>query len=256
MPGSGNYSLLSSSTVPQVLNLLRAMISRDSAVYDATAMIPQQLGLSFDRNAVYECGAALLVVLACPNENVSEERRANLHASLCGRALWTAHLANRDDTAAINVKPPYVFRDIQTIDRDTKFVDKRFQERLVAGRMAVPFLQKAELGRLPRLPPAIKRLSINQMAEFVSDDAGQSDANNVERRTWATSRRVIHLAAAAAVVRQELGKRQIHFGLEQLLTCRETIAEIIRRAQLFEDLITKSPTFPVPASDLVQVRLI
>jgi hypothetical protein len=154
------------------------------------------------------------------------------------------------------VKPRHVFRDAKVIDRDTKFVGKRLEKRLVAGRMAIPFLQKAELGHLPRLPSAIKRLSVNQMAEFVLNDIGQADPNNVKQRVWAPSRPVIHLAAGAAIIGQELRRKGTQTGLEYLLLCRELIEAIILRAKLLEDLIVKDPEFPVEAEKLIRVRLV
>jgi len=122
--------------------------------------------------------------------------------------------------------------------------------------MAIPFLQKAELGRQPQLPSAIKRLSVNQMAEFVLDDIGQADPNNVKRRVWAPSRPVIHLAAAATMIGQELRRKGIQTGFEYLLLCRELIEAIVLRAKLLEEIIAKDPRFPVKAETLIRVRLV
>lgn len=219
-------------------------------------MNPQQVNIDFNQNPVYEGGATLLALLACPANARLANRNADLHASLCGRALWTHHLSNLEDWTRITVKPQHVFRDAKVIDRDTNFVAKRLGERLVAGRMAIPFLQKAELGHLPDLPSAIKRLSVNQMAEFVLDDIGQADPNNVERRVWAPSGPVIHLAAAAAMIGQELRRKGIQTGLEYLLLCRELIEAIVLRAKLLEELIAKDPRFPVKAETLIRVRLV
>jgi hypothetical protein len=215
-------------------------------------MNPRQVDIDLSRNPVYEGGASLLALLACPANGTSKNRNADLHASLCGKALWVHHLSNPEDSTSILVKPQHVFRDAKVIDRDTKFVAKRLEKRLVAGRMAIPFLQKAELGHLPRLPSAIKRLSVNQMAEFVLDDIGQADANNVKQRVWTPSRPVIHLAAAAAIIGQELRRKGIQTGLEYLLLCRELIEAIILRAKLLEDLIVKDPEFPVEAEKLIR----
>jgi DNA modification methylase len=160
-------------------------------------MNPQQVKIDFNKNPVYEGGATLLALLACPANGRSENRNAGLHASLCGKALWAYHLSNPENAIRTTVNLQHVFRDAKVIDRETNFVARRLGERLVAGRMAIPFLQKAELGCQPQLPSAIKRLSVNQMAEFVLDDIGHADSNNVKRRVWAPSRPVIHLAAAA-----------------------------------------------------------
>jgi len=208
---------------------------------------------SFERSHVYEVGAALLVLLACPEEK-SDIQRGELHASLCARALWNGFLSNREDTTPITVKPQYVFREIKLFNRHSHSIVKRLAERLVAGRMMIPYLLRAELGRPPKLPSAIKRLSVNQMAEFVQDDAGQSDANNTKQRFWRPSRSVIHLAAAATTVGQELQKAQ-PLGIGDFLGRRELIEAIVRRAELYEGLIEKGLNMPVRIEKLIKVRL-
>jgi hypothetical protein len=211
--------------------------------------------IDFARNTVYECGAVLLVTLACPG-NSTEERSAELHASLCAKAVWLDHLAKPDDFAPIEVKPQYAFRDPALVDREVHFVAKRLRERLIAGDMIIPFLQRAALGRKPSLPSKIKRLSLNQMAEFTMEAAGQSDANNVERRFFVPSRPVIHLAAAAAVLGQAIHKRGVPLGLEDILRCRELIEAIVREAENFERLIEQDPSMPVKADELIRVRIV
>jgi len=218
-------------------------------------MSPEEIELSFSRNTVYECGAALLSIVACAGADASNTRQAEAYASLCGRALWAQHLADPDDVTPITVTPQHIFRDTTVIDRDIAYVAKRLGERLVAGRMAVPFLLAAELGHVPPLPPGVKRLSLNEMAAFVLDDAGVSDPNNVERRIWRPSAPVIHLATAMAVVGQELRRGGTRTSFELLLLSSDLVTEIIRRAQLFADLIDKSPRFPVKADKLVRVGL-
>src|SRR3974390_3255964 len=46
-----------------------------------------QVELSFERSEIYECGAALLSVLACPKPS-DEAKRSQLLVSLCGKAIW------------------------------------------------------------------------------------------------------------------------------------------------------------------------
>jgi hypothetical protein len=128
-------------------------------------MVSPLLHIDFDRNTVYESGAALMVLLTCPDDSVSEERRADLYASLCAKALWAQHCSNPDDCTPVSVKLQYVLREPKEIERDTKFVYGRLKKRLAAGHMAIPFFQRVALGRPPKLPSSIKRLSINQMAE-------------------------------------------------------------------------------------------
>ena len=216
----------------------------------------QLIGISFQNNEVYECGAMLLAVLAHPVDDKDNNRRANTHASLCWHVINCHYLSNPDDWTPKRAKLPYVFRDAKIAGRETKFTAKRLGERLVAARMAIPFLQRSELGQAPALPKAIKRLSLNEMAAFVLGDAGQSDAGNVERRYWAPSRPVIHLAASIAVIGQELKKAGVQLSFELLLVCRELIEGIVQRAQAYEELIACDPIFPVKADDLIKVRIV
>jgi hypothetical protein len=195
-------------------------------------------------------------VLAHPADDKDDDRRADIHASLCRHAIEFQYLSDPDNWRPKPVKLPYVFRDAKIAGREVKFAARRLGERLVAARMAIPFLQKAELGAAPALPETIKRLSLNEMAVFVLDDAGQSDAGNVERRYWAPSRPVIHLAAAMAVTGQALQKAGVPLGLELLLLWRELVEGIVQRAQAYEELIARDPAFPVKADALIKVRVI
>lgn len=208
---------------------------------------------NFERSEVYEIGAALLVLLAYPDDK-SDAEMGDLHASLCARALWNRHVLNPDDTTPTAVKPQYQFREIEQFERDNNFTVKRLRERMIAGRMLIPFLQRAQLGRAFKLPPTVKRLSINQMAEFVLNDAGQSDVNNLKSRIWAPSRSVIHLAAAAAILGQELQKEG-DAGFDEYLERRELIEAIVREAQYCESLIENDPRIPIKIENLIKVRL-
>jgi hypothetical protein len=211
--------------------------------------------LSFQQSEVYEVGAALLVLLACPQEK-SEARLGDLQASLCAKAIWLKNFAEPDNTTPITVKPPYVFRDSKRIDRDVSFVSKRLGERLVAGRMMIPFLQRAVLGHMPKLPSDIKNLSVNRMAAFVLDDAEQSDVGNVKRRYWAPSRPVIHLSVATLIIAKEFKKLEIQLNFENLLLGRDLIERIVQAGHEFEDVIAQDANSPVKLESLIQVRLV
>ena len=112
---------------------------------------------------------------------------------------------------------------------------------MVAGRMAIAFLRRADLVATSPLLQGIKRLSLNEMAAFVAEDAGQVDPINVERRVCAPSRPVIHLAAAAVMLGQRLNKRGIPIGLETFLLDRSFVEEVSRQA---ERLRPSSPAMP------------
>jgi hypothetical protein len=214
-----------------------------------------EIKLSFDQNAVYRCGAALVTIVACANMDASSQRQAELCASLCSLAVRARYCADPDDVTPVTVNPQEMSQDIKLLRRNIGYVEKRIGERMVAGRMAVPFLLAAELGYTPPLPPPIKRLSLNQLSAFVLDDAGMSDPSNVERRIWRPSARVIHLAAAMAVVGQEQMKSGVQTSLELFLRSADFVRAIIQRAQLFADLIDKAPKFPVKAERLIRLAI-
>jgi hypothetical protein len=209
---------------------------------------------NFKLNETYERGAALLVTLAYPGPD-DAGRNFQLYLSLCGNALWRLHMDDPDDWTPIIVKPQYVFRDRETIDRDVSFIARRLGERMVAGRMAVPFFWRIKLGDAMVLPNEIKRLSINQMAEFVLDDAELADPDNVEKRFWRPSLPVIHLATAAVVVCQQRMKAGQSLKLESFLFNRELIEEVVSQADEFATLVRSDPKFPAKFEELIRFRL-
>jgi hypothetical protein len=125
---------------------------------------------------------------------------------------------------------------------------------MVAGRMAIPFLRMGRDGA-PPLPREIKRFSVNALAEYVLKDAGQTDSTNVERRFWAKSRPVIHLAAAAAIVGQLLAKTGHPVSLESFLFNRFLIETVVEEAHRLETVIASNSKFPVKFEQLTQFRL-
>ena len=68
--------------------------------------------------------------------------------------------------------------------------------------MAIGFLKEAVTGEVPRLLAGIERMSVNQMALLVLDDAGYTEPENVEIRIWRPSLPVIHLATAIQLMLQ------------------------------------------------------
>src|SRR5215831_14531779 len=107
----------------------------------------QSIGISFQNNEAYECGAQLLAVLAYPADDKDDNRRANMHASLCRHAIEYQYQHNPDDWRPKQVKLPYAYRNPKIAERETRYAAKRLGERLVAARMAIPYLQRSELGQ-------------------------------------------------------------------------------------------------------------
>lgn len=211
------------------------------------------IGIDFERNELHECTATLLAVLAAPRNNAL---CAELHASLCTRALRARYLADPNDVAPILVKPPHVFRNLKLVDREAKLASKRVFERTFAARMAIAFLREVELGHPVPRPKGVRRLSINEMAAFIAEGVGQSDVANVKRRTWQPSLPVIHLAVAAECLAQSLDKQGEEGGIDNLLWSRAHVTWIVEYAEALEPLVAKCAKIRVGPAGLVRIRLV
>lgn len=215
-----------------------------------------EFNLSYTRDEVYECGAALLTVLVCAKA-IDDKRGRELYRSLCAKALWLKHLANPDDSTPITVIPQYVFRDRKIIDRDLGIIRSRLRERLIAGAMAVPFVREAKVGPIEHKPEGIKWISLNQIAEYppVLEDAGQRDAQNLKKRFWAPSRPVMHLAAAVFIVGEQLRKGRETIPVEDFLFDGLFIKRVVWLGGQLQELIANDPNFPIKRDQLIPFRL-
>src|ERR1700738_471086 len=206
--------------------------------------------IDFNGVEVYEAGALLITLLAYPGEK--EEVWAQVHASLCSYALRIKS-ASEPDLATVPqpMKPIYAFRLQQDIGRDLRTLERRIRDRMIAGRMGIGFLKEAVTGQVPA---GLKRLSINELAELVLDDAGYSEPQNVETRIWRPSLPVIHLATALHGY-LHLGAENEALGVGPLLTCRDVIEDLIRSAEYCEPLVAGSRHLRVDADKLIKLCL-
>jgi hypothetical protein len=226
--------------------------------------------LSLPEAETYEVGAYLLAVLAVPedpakpaDDSAAEtdrllaaqqkrvEKRLSIYLSLCAWALRLIH-DDPDNWAHITARPQYCFRDLSLIEDDIGFTVRQVGMRMVAGRMAVPFLMRSA-GLQVGLPTGVQRLSVNELAKFVQEDAGQADSENVEKRYWRTSRSVIHLCVAAVVVGQLRLTRGLTNGLELFLLNREHLAMVLAWGEDYALLIKEDREFPVPVEKLIRL---
>jgi hypothetical protein len=180
----------------------------------------------------------LLAALAYPSGSNASSRR-ELRTSLCAAHLSTLHSGETDTAVIIPLKPAYVFRREQTIKKEMKTLERRLRDRSIAARMFRGFWQEAA-GAVINLPGGMTRLSLNQLAELVAEDAQQSP-ENVETRIWRPSIPVIHIAAALENIMidaDRLGNGQISWG--DILASRDLVEEIIEKADMIEGLIGTS----------------
>ena len=126
--------------------------------------------IDLNQLAVYEAGAYIVSLLAYPGKSTrDDERRSGTHRSLCAcllraRAETDANWATQPQS----VKPVYTSQTERECNRGLRTLPRRLHDRMIAARMASPFLREAETGEVPELPPGVKRLSINAMSELFS----------------------------------------------------------------------------------------
>jgi hypothetical protein len=212
---------------------------------------PRKLVLDSKNQSLFECGAAVLALLAFPSSTDAE--RAEIAASLC-----SAHLRAKFKEAGNPeelVKAKYAFRDEATIRKDLKKLDRLVRDRMAAAHVAIAFLQNA-IGHRPNLPGDVKRLSINQLSEFAMRHANQSIPENFETRIWRPSRPVIHLAAAVAVAindRESMGEKRTGYG--DLIANDDFVAKVLIYTKEFE-LIIRTNKLPAIGDKLVSIQLV
>jgi hypothetical protein len=207
--------------------------------------------IDFDRLEVYEAGALLVTLLAFPEQ--SEETHSEVHASLCAHALRVKCTMDPDWAIPSQpMKPIYALRRQDDNDHFLRTLERRMRDRMIAGRMAIGFLKEALTGEVP---PGLKRLSINELAQLALDDVGYTEPENVETRVWRPSLPVIHLASALQLMAHLADPVIGSIGLESLLLARNVIELLIRTAEYHEALITQSRHLRVAPESLIRLRL-
>jgi hypothetical protein len=209
------------------------------------------LVLNARSQTLFECGAAILALLAFPS--ASDPERAQIAASLCASHLRAMFEDAGDPDEFVKVK--YAFRDLKTIKEDLKKLDRLVRDRMVAANVAIAFLQNA-VGHRPNLPSSVKRLSINQLAQWVMEEANQSVPENFETRVWRPSLPVIHLAAAVAVAindRERMGEERTSYG--NLIADDEFMVNVLTNTKEYE-IIIKNSELPIDAEKLVSIQLV
>jgi hypothetical protein len=205
----------------------------------------------------YECGATLLSLLAHPTTKSDERERAEFHRALCWAALGAVSAANPNwANMPQRIKPCYLMVDVKVAERWLERGQKLLGQRLIAARMAMPFLQRAQTGTPPRPPRGVPRLSLNTMAGLVLEDAGMSNPHNLEARIFRPSRPVIHVAAALAVAIDGIEK---HEGRKastwDFLFNADLIRWVVEAAANYEALLPELDGFHVAPEQVIRIQV-
>jgi hypothetical protein len=222
-----------------------------------TSQSPNIRLIDLNRMQVYEAGAMLVAFLAYPGDSVAdEERRSQLYGALCACMLQAMCDVDPDwASSPQSIKPIYAALTERDCNRSVRSLARLLRDRMVAARMAYPFLKEAESGEPFELPASLKRLSLNQMAELVLTDARYSDPENVETRIWRPSRPVIHLASAVHGYLHLLEPVAELLGFVPLMTDPIVLEYVVRSAEYGESLVAKSRRLRINPETLIKIRL-
>ena len=158
---------------------------------------PIKLSINCDPRHWFEESARFLTVLAWPEWASDQNRIEEMQEKLCQLAI--RRRAERDPEWANRpqrIKPLYVGPDLKSVAMAEKNLRARIAKRAQAARMAIPLLRARLLGAPGRLPGAVKRLSIAEMASLFADQTTETDPKNVEKRVFRPSLPVMHMALA------------------------------------------------------------
>ena len=205
---------------------------------------------------IYECGAMLFAYLASPAPD-EDPQRADLDAALCHLALRAAANENEHQLwSPQQLKPGYALLSESEVRVATRTVNRRLHDRLQAAIIDKPFLEQAQTGQPPRLPPGGEKLSLANMAEYLlfrdKPDHDRGDVRNFHARIWRPSLPVLHLAIALNLLFERtrpvgLDKLAVH----DLIRSREAIQFLVETAQSLETLLTQIPALGLNKTPLL-----
>lgn len=204
----------------------------------------------------YDVSALIISLWLCPEEE-EKVRRESIYMSLC--SWFIRDRASREPKWA--ERPQWIIPNQacwaeKNIRADLNSFVRRLRDRVAAGDIAIPFLQEAETGKKPKLPPEVRRLTLNEIVDFALPRHGMPDAGNLKSRVWRPSRPVLHLCAAWVTLAQEHFKEHgTPLDPMEAMLDPGFLERFLRRAELMEPLIERS-RLSVSADELIKFRLL
>jgi hypothetical protein len=186
---------------------------------------------------LHEGVALALTIMAHPKNKKYDAAFEQRYRETCNVLLRARFAADGSWGEELQkIRPEHAFVSEVRAAAMKKHLESELRTRHLAGVMAWPFLQ-AENGINPDLPPGLKRLSQNQMAEFIATETGISTAENVKGRVHRSGLEVLHLSVAFTCV-IAIGR---HCGVQNT-----PLANLISDAAIFRGLISMAQELERP----------
>lgn len=216
--------------------------------------------IDFNKQPIYEIGSALVATLcySAPGDTFNEREKAQ--TALCAWGLRTRAQVDLDwANIYVPIKPCNVAPSNEEVDRALKGVNRRMRDRLAAGRILMPFLQKSLTGELPIIGGRPMKPTLNKLAPYVLKHPGVGDVDNVKSRLWSPSRNVLHLAGAFEFAHDVLHKGGQQLDFTTMIWNETFIRFVLHVAQDAEALIVKSCSdreLKIDPTSLIRIRVI
>jgi hypothetical protein len=219
---------------------------------------PRTVNLDSSRLEPFEIGARLLSTLAFPG--AKEEDACNKAAeALCADQLRVTIVADSINAGEWkSAYPKYAAIDKAECRCRLRTFNRRLRDRMIAARMSLAFFAEGIAQQPAKLPPLMKRHSLNELSKLALRQFDQNEIENVvkrenlEHRAWRKSLPVIHIAAAMQIAirvmapeREMVGYPLDNAGLHEA---------IIQLAQLHEEIVLLDQRFGKNRNQLIRIR--
>ena len=209
--------------------------------------------IALSETSLAQSGAVVVATLAYPQIK-DLHLRMKTFARLIGRryvdgAEWADNWFQTADSATVMLP-----LDRRELDGGRTSLDRRIRRRLDVGQLALEPLHAAARGA-----PLLRRWGEGwnraDATRRLNSEIGIPDARNFERRWWAKSLAVIHIAAAwAGMLHADSQPGEPRALVDRLLTDRAYLRQLIREARIMESLV-EAAALGIPGDLLIKFRM-
>lgn len=232
------------------------MIHKDGT--EADHVEPHAYTIDMTKLQPYEAAALVLTLLAEAPRGEPGTSLDQRFGEVCAYVIH--HIAQANPNWAEEhqlLRPMHALIPLAGASEAGKRVATALEHRLIAGRMAMAFIDAEVLGKSARLPSGVKRLSQNEMARFVSEGSETATEANVKNRSFYPSLPVIHLSAALALFRLLLAIPQEEAPLiDRLIGDMGLLRALVLTAEALEPPVLASKKLNISEGSIVRLRWI